>query len=115
MGTFCGKLDTIFKINYDSLQDYLTMRRQILESYCATNPLIGLSPSAIRLYSALQVFRQTYRSKNDGKWFRAPERDKRLQEIGFSKGDIEQGFTELVNAGLLQTRSQSSTEWYQLK
>ena len=93
----------------------MTMRRQILESYCAINPLIGLSPAAIRLYSALQVFRQNYRSKNDGKWFQAPKRDKRLQEIGFSKGDIERGLTELVNAELLQTRSKSNTEWYQLK
>lgn len=91
------------------------MSRQILESNYTTNPLIGLSPATIRLYSALQVFRQTYQSKNGGQWFQAPQRDKRLQEIGFSKGDIEQGLTELANAGLLETRSQSNTEWYQLK
>ena len=48
-------------------------------------------------------------------WFRAPRRDARLQEIGFSKSDIDTALGELIQANLLQIREQQNTRWYRLK
>lgn len=85
-----------------------------IQAFCVTNPLVGLSPTALRLYSALEVFRDVHSSEKSLEWFRAPQRDKRLQQIGFSGEQIHQGLAELVNAGLLQIRNESE-QWYQLK
>ena len=48
-------------------------------------------------------------------WFRAPQLDKRLKQISLSKWEIEKGFTELIDAGLLQIRTERNTRWFQLK
>ena len=79
------------------------------------NPLVGLPARALSLYSALEVFRSTYASLSEPMWFRAPRRDARLQEIGFSKSDIDTALGELIQANLLQIREQQNTRWYRLK
>ena len=79
------------------------------------NPLVGLPARALRLYSALEVFRSAYASLSEPMWFRAPRRDARLQEIGFSKSDIDTALGELIQANLLQIREQQNTRWYRLK
>ena len=79
------------------------------------NPLVGLPARALRLYSALEVFRSAYASLSEPMWFRAPRRDARLQEIGFSKSDIDTALGELIQANLLQVREQQNTRWYRLK
>lgn len=79
------------------------------------NPLVGLPARALRLYSALEVFRGAYASLNEPMWFRAPRRDARLKEIGFSKADIDTALSELIQANLLQIREQQRTRWYCLK
>ena len=61
-----------------------------LIQFCyAANPLAGLSPEALRLYSALEVFKNAETcdsvEDDDHKWFRAPRRDKYLKTTGFSK------------------------------
>ena len=83
--------------------------------HSATNPLAGLSSAALRLYGALEVFRDASPSPQDWKWFHAPRLNQRLRQIGFSKSEIEKGFTELVGAGLLEVRSQRDIRWYQLR
>ncbi|MCZ6678587.1 MAG: hypothetical protein O7E52_15230 [Candidatus Poribacteria bacterium] len=87
----------------------------ILSYFSAINPLAGLSSTALRLYSALEVFRTEYRSPNEREWFRAPQLDLELLKIGFSKSEIEKGITALVDADLLQVRNAQNIRWYRLK
>ncbi len=79
------------------------------------NPLVGLPTRALRLYSALEVFRGAYTSLSEPTWFRAPRRDALLKKIGFSKADIDTAISELTQANLLQIREQQNTRWYRLK
>ncbi len=87
----------------------------MLSCCSVTNPLVGLSSTALRLYGALEVFKKAYQSPKDQDWFRAPQLIQRLQQIGFSKSEIQKGFKELTNAGLLQVRTERGVRWYQLK
>ena len=93
----------------------MSLKQALLSSYSAINPLVGLSSTALRLYGALEVFRDTDQSPMEDSWFRAPQLDKRLQQISLSKWEIEKGFTELIDAGLLQIRAERNTRWFQLK
>ena len=81
--------------------------------YSAINPLVGLSSAALRLYSALEVFRETSPTERD--WFRAPRLNKRLQQLGFSRKEIDKGFEELMKVGLLQIRDEGNIRWYRLQ
>ena len=81
----------------------------------ATNPLVNLSPAALRLYGALEVFRESYRSPRKKDWFYTPQLDQRLQQIGFSQHEVEKGFSELLRAGLLQVEKELDISWYRLK
>ncbi len=87
----------------------------VSSGYNAINPLVGLSSTALRLYRALEVFRDVFHSRNEWEWFRAPRLDKRLQPLGFSKQEINQELAALVRAGMLQTRDAGNIRWYQLK
>ncbi len=93
----------------------MSLIQAVLSRYSAINPLVGLSSTALRLYGALEVFRDTYQSPMKDGWFRAPRLDKRLQQISLSKWEIEKGFTELIDAGLLKIRTERNTRWFQLK
>lgn len=93
----------------------MSLTQAILSCYSAINPLVGLSSTALRLYGALEVFRDTYESPVKDGWFRAPRLDKRLQQISLSKWEIEKGFAELIDAGLLKIRTERNTRWFQLK
>ncbi len=93
----------------------MSLIQAILSRYSAINPLVGLSSTALRLYGALEIFRDTYQSPMKDGWFRAPQLDKRLKQISLSKWEIEKGFTELIDAGLLQIRTERNTRWFQLK
>ena len=93
---------------------------QLIRLCCTVNPLVGLSATALRLYSALEVFRNA--DDDDGisddstqEWFRAPQRDKHLRATGFSKAEIDKGLDELVKAGVLEIRNKRRTLWYLLK
>ena len=93
---------------------------QLIRLYYAVNPLVGLSATALRLYSALEVFRNaddndSNDDDNNHEWFRAPQRDKRLQATGFSKTEMNKGLDELVKAGVLETQNKRRTLWYLLK
>ncbi|MDE0300152.1 MAG: hypothetical protein OXN17_16070 [Candidatus Poribacteria bacterium] len=94
---------------------------QYLIQFCyAANPLAGLSPEALRLYSALEVFKNAEIGHSVGDdhsrdWFRAPNRDKRLKTTGFSKAEIDRGLDELLKAGVLEIRNKRRTLWYHLK
>ncbi len=91
----------------------------LIQFFYAANPLAGLSPAALRLYSALEVFKgaETSESVNESnqEWFRAPRRDKYLKTTGFSKAEIDKGLEELLKAGVLEIRSKRRTLWYHLK
>ncbi|MCE2394989.1 hypothetical protein J4G02_10425 [Candidatus Poribacteria bacterium] len=50
----------------------MSLTRAIISCYGAINPLVGLSSTALRLYGALEVFRDTYQSPMKDGWFRAP-------------------------------------------
>jgi hypothetical protein len=95
-------------------KEKMMMATQTLQfCYNAVNPLVGLSSAALRLYSALEVFRGTSRTEQD--WFRAPRLNKRLQQLGFSRKEIDRGFEELIKAGLLQMRDEGNIRWYRLQ
>ena len=84
------------------------------------NPLTGLSPEALRLYSALEVFKNAevggdVVDHDDQEWFRAPYRDRRLKTTGFSKAEIDKGLDELLKAGVLEIRNKRRTLWYHFK
>ena len=93
----------------------MPLTQALSSCYGAINPLVGLSSTALRLYGALEVFRDTYQSPTKGGWFPTPRLDKRLQQIGFSMSEIQKGFTELIDAGLLQVRTERSAQWFQLR
>lgn len=78
------------------------------------NPLVGLPARALRLYSALEVFRGAYASLSEPLWFQAPKRDVLLKKVGFSKTDIDTAINELLQANLLQIREHHNTRWYRL-
>jgi len=88
---------------------------QLTRLYCTVNPLVGLSTTALRLYGALEVFRNAEDDDNTRDWFRAPQRDRRLRATGFSKADIDKGLDALVKAGVLEIRNKRRTLWYLLK
>ncbi len=79
------------------------------------NPLAELPVQTQRLYSALEVFRCTYSSREKPIWFQAPKRDVLLKKIGFSKTDIDIGIKKLVQSNLLQIQKQQNVRWYRLK
>ena len=81
----------------------------------AINPLVELSPTALRLYSALSVFRDAYPSPREKEWFRAPRLNQRLRRFGLSKEEIDQGLEELMKAKLLQMQTEGKRRWYRLK
>ena len=93
----------------------MSLTQATLSCYAAVNPLAGLSSTALRLYGALEVFRDTDQSPMEDGWFRAPRLDKRLQQINLSKWEIQKGFAELIDAGLLKIRTERNTRWFQLK
>ena len=93
----------------------MSLIQAVLSRYSAINPLVELSSTALRLYGALEVFRDTYESPLKEGWFRAPRLDKRLQQISLSKWEIEKGFSELIDAELLKIRTERNTRWFQLK
>lgn len=93
----------------------MSLTQALSSCYGAVNPLVGLSSTALRLYGALEIFRDTYQSPMKDGWFRAPRLDKRLQQISLSKWEIEKGFAELMDAGLLRIRTERNTRWFQLK
>ncbi len=83
--------------------------------YNTKNPLAELPVQTQRLYSALEVFRCTYSSREKPTWFRAPKRDVLLKKIGFSANDIDIGIKELIQSNLLQIQKQQNIDWYRLK
>lgn len=91
------------------------MQKQSFEFYTHINPLVGLSAKTLRLYSALDVFRDKPDSKEKLDWFRTPNRDEILGKVGFSKPEIDKGITELIDANLLQIQDRNSDQWYCLK
>ena len=91
-----------------------------LIQFCyVANPLAGLTPAALRLYSALEVFKNAETSDSveddNQEWFRAPRRDKYLTTTGFSKAEIDKGLDELLKAGVLEIRNKRRTLWYHFK
>ncbi len=93
----------------------MPLTQAVSSCYGAVNPLVRLSSTAFRLYGALEVFRDTYQSPTKDGWFRAPRLDKRLQQISLSPWEIQKGFTELMEAGLLRIQTECNTRWFQLK
>lgn len=93
----------------------MAIPQTVSSGYNAINPLVGLSSTALRLYGALEVFRNIFHSRNEREWFRAPRLDQRLQPLGFSKKEINQELEALVKAGLLQMRDAGNIRWYRLK
>ena len=96
------------------------MAPYLIQLCYVVNPLVGLSPEALRVYSALEVFKSAENSDgvetNDNQeWFRAPYRDKRLKTNGFSKAEIDKGLEELLKAGVLEIRNKRRTLWYHFK
>lgn len=93
------------------------MVKQSNQMFAAVNPLVGLSSSALRLYSALEVFQnQSKACCPDGpKWFQVSKRERILRRAGFSKTDIDKAITELLDANLLQIQDKENTKWYCLK
>lgn len=91
------------------------MQNQSIEFYTNINPLVGLSAKTLRLYSALDVFREKSDSNEKSEWFRTPNRDKILGKVGFSKTEIDKGITELIDANLLQIQDRNRDQWYCLK
>jgi hypothetical protein len=93
----------------------------MIRSCYTVNPLVGLSPAALRLYSALEIFKNAETGDSvvednaNQEWFRAPQRDKRLKTTGFSKAEIDKGLDELLKAGVLEIRNKRRTLWYHLK
>ena len=91
------------------------MRNGSLQSFAKINPLVGLPPKTLRLYSVLGVFKREYSSSEKPEWFRVPEADQRLKNIGLSKKGVENAFQELVRANLLQIQEDQEARWYCLK
>ena len=91
------------------------MRNGSLQSFAKINPLVGLPPKTLRLYSALGVFKKEYCSGGKPGWFRVPESDQRLKNIGFSKHSLRSALQQLVQVDLLQVREEQGTRWYSLK
>ena len=91
------------------------MRNGSLQSFAKINPLVGLPPKTLRLYSVLGVFKKEYCSSEKPGWFRVPISDQRLKNIRFSETGIEDAFQELIQVGLLQIREEQGTRWYSLK
>jgi len=91
------------------------MRNGSLQSFAKINPLVGLPPKTLRLYSALAVFKKEYCSGGKPGWFHVPESDQRLKNIGFSKRGLRNALQELVQVDLLQIRTEQGTRLYYLK
>ena len=91
------------------------MPNEPLQSFAKINPLVGLPPKTLRLYSALGVLKKEYGSGEKPGWFRVPESDQRLKNIGFSKRSLRSALRELVQAELLQVHEERGTQWYSLK
>ena len=91
------------------------MRNGSLQSFAKINPLVGLPPKTLRLYSVLGVFKKEYCSGEEPEWFRVPETDQRLKNIGFSKRSLKSALQELVQVDLLRIRTEQGMRWYSLK
>ncbi len=84
--------------------------------FCSNiNPLVDLSARAMRLYVALEVFRNHNDSLEKPEWFLIPNRDEILGKVGFSKTDIDTGISELIAAKLLEIENKNCNQWYCLK
>lgn len=91
------------------------MRNGSLQSFAKINPLVGLPPKTLRLYSVLGVMKKEYCSGEESKWFRVRESDQRLKNIGFSKHGLRNALQELVEVNLLQIRIEQGKRLYHLK
>lgn len=91
------------------------MQNPSKEIYAKINPLVGLSEKTLRLYCALEVFRDHTDTLEKPKWFRTPNRDQVLEKVGFSKTDIDSGISELIAANLLLIQNRNCDQWYCLK
>jgi len=86
-----------------------------LQSFVEINPLVGLPPRTLRLYSALEMLKKRYRSAEKPVWFPVSRSDPFFERIGFSKADIEIGLEDLLQADLLEIRESAGAMWYCLK
>lgn len=86
-----------------------------LQSFAKINPLVGLPPKTLRLYSVLGAIKKEYFSGEEPGWFRVPESDQRLKSIGFSKRGLRNALKELVQVDLLHIRTEQGTRLYHLK
>ncbi len=93
----------------------IKMQTRSKEHYTKVNPLVGLPAKTIRLYCALEVFRAKSNSIDRPEWFRTPNRDEVLEQVGFSKTDIDSGISELIAANLLLIQNKNNDQWYCLK
>ena len=91
------------------------MRNGSLQSFAKINPLVGLPPKTLRLYSVLGVMKKECCSGEQPGWFRVPESDQRLKNIGFSKRGLRNALQELVEVDLLQIRTARGKRLYHLK
>ena len=91
------------------------MRNGSLQSFAKINPLVGLPPKTLRLYSVLGVIKKEYCSGEKPGWFRIPESDQRLKNIRFSKRGLRNALQELVEVDLLQIRTEQGKRLYYLK
>lgn len=115
---FCNRSIDSYVIQSMNNSAYLwteAMRNGSLQSFAKINPLVGLPPKTLRLYSVLGVFKKEYSSNEKPDWFRVPEADQRLKNIGLSKRGIEKAFQELVRVELLQIHEERDARWYSLK
>ena len=88
---------------------------ETLQSFAKINPLVGLPPKTLRLYSALGILKKEYSAGEKPGWFRLPESNKRLKSIGLSKQGLKNALQELVEADLLQIRTEHASRLYYLK
>ena len=91
------------------------MPNQSLQSFSKINPLVGLPPKTLRLYSALGVFKKEHCSLEKPGWFRVPESNQRFKNLGFSKRTLKDALQELIQVDLLQICEEHGVQWYSLK
>ena len=84
-------------------------------AYATMNPLVGLSSAALRLYGALEVFRDAYQCPELDGWFHTPQLNRRLERVGLTRSEVEKALAELSSAGLLEIRKNLNISWYRLK
>lgn len=100
--------------NYISLWTE-AMPNESLQSFAKINPLVGLPPKTLRLYSALSVLKSRYASGEEPGWFRVPVLDPRVKNLGLSESGLQEALQELMRVGLLRIREEQGIRWYHLK